>query len=60
MQVPIVLRGTGEMSLPSAHRYTDSPFSRGLVLAPAFPASVALFSDPHSDVVEADVQVSSG
>lgn len=57
----------GDMSLRSAHRHTDSPltgtvppFSRGLVLAPAFPASVALLSDPHSDVVEADVQMSLG
>lgn len=49
VQVPTVLRGTGEMTLASTHRHTDSPltgmvlpFFRGLVLAPAFPATVAL------------------
>lgn len=53
MQVPTVLRGTGEMTLPHTHRHTDSPLTgmmpslfHGLVLAPAFPASVALFSNP--------------
>lgn len=53
VQVSTVLRGTGEMALPSTHRHTDSPltgmvppFFWGLVLAPTFPASVALFSAP--------------